>query len=166
MFYFLFIFISVFTIFTFWFSHSSFREKAYRASILGLVLSFTLTLSLILYAWANSKGLLSGTTPQIIQSIVAIFAIFFTVALFIPFGRNPTALYGTNGMTEGNKERFNQKDTAFNIAHVGRYGPDVAKLRWSLQSQDPFDGIYWTLVMGLRNQVEGKVNSETYIGWQ
>ena len=74
--------------------------------------------------------------------------------------RNHQALKGTRGMLEGHPERFNQKDTAFNIAHVGGYGPEVARQRWALQSMDPFSGIYWTLVMGLRHQVDGKVNPE------
>jgi hypothetical protein len=63
-------------------------------------------------------------------------------------------------MRSGDPEKFNQKDTAFNIAHVGGYGPEVSKQRWALQSRDPFGGVYWTLAMGLRPQADGKVNPE------
>jgi hypothetical protein len=38
--------------------------------------------------------------------------------MFIPLGKKPKALAGTRGMIEGDPERFNQRDTAFNIAHV------------------------------------------------
>ena len=80
--------------------------------------------------------------------------------MFVPIGRRPEALKGTEGMRSGDPEKFNQKDTAFNIAHVGGYGPEVSKQRWALQSRDPFGGVYWTLAMGLRPQADGKVNPE------
>jgi len=160
MFYFLFISVSIYTIFTFWFAISSFREKAHRAGILGLIVSLMMAVALLLYVWARSNGLLSGSMAQTIQLVFGVILALFTISALIPLGRNPKALSGTKEMAEDKPERFNQKDTAFNIAHVGGYGPEVAKQRWALQSRDPFGGIYWTLVMGLRGQVDGKVNPE------
>jgi len=160
MFYFLFILVSIYTIFNFWFAITSFREKALRPGILGLIVSLMMAVSLFLYVWSRSKGLLSGSMAQTIQIVFGVILAMFTISMFIPLGRNPKALSGTTGMAEGRPEKFNQKDTAFNIAHVGGYGPEVAKQRWALQSRDPFGGIYWTLVMGLRGQVDGKVNPE------
>jgi len=158
MFYFLFILVSIYTLFTFWFAISSFRERVLRAGILGLILSLIMAVALALCAWAWVTNLLSGTLAQTIQVIVGVILALFTLSMLIPLGRRPEALSGTKGMREGEPERFNQKDTAFNVAHVGGYGPEVGKQRWALQSRDPFGGIYWTLVMGLRGQVDGRVN--------
>jgi len=85
--------------------------------------------------------------------------------MFLPLGRNPKALSGTKGMAEGQPEKFNQKDTAFSVAHVGGYGAEAARNRWALQSQDPFGGLFWTLVMGLRYQVDGKLNPQKRQGF-
>jgi len=160
MFYFLFVLVSIYILFTFWFAISSFREKARRAGILGFILSLIMTVGLGLYAWARVKGFLLGNVVQTIQIVLGVILTLFTLSIFIPLGRNPKALSGTKGMKEGKPERFNQKDTAFNIAHVGGYGPEKGKQRWALQSRDPFFGIYWTMVMGLRNLAEGKVNPQ------
>jgi len=67
-------------------------------------------------------------------------------------------------MREGTPEKFNQKETVFNVAHVGGYGPEIARLRWALQSQDPFRGLFWTLSMGLRNHVDGEVSPRKRAG--
>jgi reductive dehalogenase len=96
--------------------------------------------------------------------MVAAIMVIFTISMFLPIGRRPAALKGTDGMRAEASERFNQKDTAFNIAHVGGYGPDVGKKRWALQSRDPFGGIHWTLVMGLRPHADGKVNPQQKAG--
>jgi hypothetical protein len=111
MFYFLFILASIYTIFTFWFALSSFREKALRPGILGLTVSLMMAIALFLYAWATSKGLLSGSMAQTIQLVFGIILALFTISMFIPLGRNPKALSGTTGMAEGTAEKFNQKDT-------------------------------------------------------
>ena len=161
MFYFIFILVLIYALFTFWFAISSFREKAARAGILGLILSMMMAIGLGLYAWARVKGFLSTSgVAQNIQIVFAVALTLFALSMFIPLGRNKKALSGTKGMKEGNAERFNQKDTAFNIAHVGGYGPEKGKQRWALQSRDPFGGIYWTLVMGLRGHAEGRINPE------
>ncbi len=164
-FYFLFVIFSLFTVFTFWFAISSFREKSFRACALGFIFATSMALALSLYTWAAHKGLLSGTVVVVLQCIVALGTGIFTLSVLIPSGRNSAALSGTKGMIKGRTEKFNQKGTAFNIAHVGGYGPEVAKLRWSLQSQDPFGGLYWTLCMALRNYVDGPVNPEKKTGF-
>lgn len=117
-----------------------------------------MALFIFFYALAESRGLLTGPLAQAIHFAMGAIATLVTVLMFIPLGKKPKALAGTRGMIEGNPERFNQRDTAFNIAHVGGYGPEVAKQRWALQSMDPYNGSFWTLVMGLRSQVDGKVN--------
>jgi reductive dehalogenase len=158
MFFFNFALVSLFVLFTLWFAVSSFRERVMRAGILGLVATMGMTVFLVFYAWLKSADLLSGSGMQIAQVLFGVLMTLFTVALFLPIGRRPKALRGTEGMKEGDGERFNQKGTAFNIAHVGGYGPDTGKKRWALQSMDPFGGIYWTLCMGLRAHADGKVN--------
>ena len=158
MFYLVFILVGIFTVFTFLFAITSFREKVLRAGILGLIVAVAMGIGLWIYAWAHGAGYLSHPVAQVIQIIIGAVIVLFTLSMFIPIGRNPKALEGTRGMIEGEPETFNQKNTAFNVAHVGGYGPDVGKKRWALQSQDIFGGIYWTLVMGLRHQVDGKVN--------
>ena len=160
MFYFIFIVFSVLTILTVWFAISSFKEKAYRAGILGLVCALLLAAALSFYAWAWGIGHLSSGLAETVQIVIGIIAVFFTLSILIPIGRRPGALAGTAGMAEGTGERFNQKDTAFNIAHVGGYGPEAGRRRWTLMSLDPFGGIFWTLCMGLRGQVDGRVNPE------
>lgn len=158
MFYFLFSLLAVYTMFGLAFAITSFRERCLRAGVLGST-TFLIMLGLLgLYGRAQTNGLLSGTTAQVLQGIMALVLFLFTVSLFVPLGRNPKALSGTKGMAGGPPERLNQKDTAFSIAHVGGYGPDAARNRWALQSNDPFGGLFWTLVMGLRYQVDGKVN--------
>jgi reductive dehalogenase len=158
MFYFLLILFSIYTIFTFGFALSSFGEKSVRAGVLGIFTSLVLAGVLSLFVWARGAGHLSGTLAQSIQWIIGVGVALVTLLMFIPLGRNPKALLGTRGMAEGRPEKFNQKDTAFSIAHVGGYGLEAARNRWALQSQDPFGGLFWTLVMGLRYQVDGKVN--------
>ena len=153
-----FIFISLFAVFTLWFALSSFREKTPRAGILGSVLFLLLAGCLALYAKTYGSGLLSSGLAVAVQILVGFFLVLFTLSLFLPIGRRRKALSGTAGMKAGEGERFNQKGTAFNIAHVGGYGPDVGKKRWALQSMDPFGGIYWTLCMGLRGQADGRIN--------
>jgi reductive dehalogenase len=117
-----------------------------------------LTGVLIVYAWAQGAGYLSDPGAQSVQLIIGAGLVLFTVLMFLPLGRNPQALKGTKGMAQGQPEKINQKDTAFSIAHVGGYGLEAARNRWALQSQDPFGGFFWTQVMGLRYQVDGKVN--------
>ena len=158
MFYFNFVLLSVFTLFSLWFSVSSFGEKEVRAGVLGLLLSCLMIAALGFYGWAYARDLISGALMFAGQMAAAILMTLFTLSMFLPIGRRAEALAGTKGMKAGEGERFNQKDTAFNIAHVGGYGPDVGKKRWALQSMDPFGGIYWTLCMGLRGQVDGKIN--------
>jgi reductive dehalogenase len=158
MFYFNFLFLSTFTLFSLWFSVSSFGEKEVRAGVLGLVLSVLLIAALGFYGWAYSSDLISGAPMFAGQIAAAVLMSLFSLSMFLPIGRRPQALAGTKGMKVSEGERFNQKDTAFNIAHVGGYGPDVGKKRWALQSMDPFGGIYWTLCMGLRGQADGKTN--------
>jgi reductive dehalogenase len=150
--------LAVYTGFTFWFAMSSFKEKTFRAGFLALFLSLIMGVGLSLYARAWVAGLLTGFWINAIQDATCAGLVVFTLLMFAPLGRNPKALAGTAGMAEGEPEKFNQKNTAFNVAHVGGYGPEVGKKRWSLQSRDIFGGIYWTLVMGLRHQVDGKVN--------
>ena len=156
--YFLFAIIAIYTIFTFWFAVSAFQEREPKAGTRGLIFGLGMAVFLFFYAMAEAKGLLAGTLIQTVQAIVAVLMVLFTISMFIPLGRRLKALTGTDGMREEEPERFNQKDTAFNIAHVGGYGEEVSKQRWALQSRDPFGGIYWTLVMGLRHHAEGKVN--------
>lgn len=163
-FYFNFILVSIFAIFTFWFAITAFKEKAPRGGILALVVSIAMAVALGIYVWAKGAGLLSGTIAQGVQIVFGVILALFTILMIIPMGRNPKALKGTKGMAQGDPEKFNQKDTVFNVAHVGGYGPDVGKQRWALQSQDIFGGIYWTLVMGLRHQVDGKVSPEKKTG--
>lgn len=158
MFFFNFALVSLFVLFTLWFAVSSFRERVMRPGILGLVATMGMTVFLVFYAWLKGADLLSGSGMQIAQVLFGVLMTLFTVALFLPIGRRPKALRGTAGMKEGDGERFNQKGTAFNIAHVGGYGPEVGKKRWALQSMDPFGGLYWTLCMGLRGHAEGTVN--------
>ena len=164
MFYFLFMLVSVFTLYTLWFVVTVMREKVLRPTILGLLTLTGLVAALAIYAWAHGAGHLSNPVATGIQIVVGVLMVAFTISLFMPIGRNPKALEGTKGMFEGESERFNQKDTAFNIAHVGGYGPEVSKQRWALQSRDPFGGIYWTLVMGLRAHADGKVNPQKQEG--
>lgn len=142
---------------TWWFVFSSFRERAFRAFGIGLILAALMTLALLSYGWAVREGLLSGWVFTILQWTAAGGAILLAALLFVPSGRNPAALSGTQGMRTGPAEPFDQKDTAFNIAHVGGYGPELGRLRWSLQSQDPFGGLYWNLSMALRGYVDGPV---------
>jgi len=157
MFYVNFTIIAVYTLFTFWFAVSSYRERIRRAFYLGLVATAGLIGLLTLYAWADLNGFLSTPLPQMIQAVGGVLMTVFSLLLFLPLGRNPKALQGTLGLKEDRPERFNQKDTAFNIAHVGGFGAETGKLRWALQSVDPFDGIYWTLTMALRKLADGKV---------
>jgi reductive dehalogenase len=159
MFYFVFVAVSIYAALTFCFVVSSFREKEIRASILGLLVSVAMAAALMAYAWAQGAGLLSNPVAQAVQIVFGVLIALFTVLMFVPLGRNPKASEGTKGMIEGQPERFNQKDTAFSIAHVGGYGAEAARNRWALQSRDPFGGIYWTLCMVLRGYVDGKVNS-------
>jgi hypothetical protein len=163
-FYFNFILVSIFIIFTFWFAITAFKEKAPRGGILALVISIAMAVALGIYVWAKGAGLLSGPIAQGVQIVFGVLLALSTILMFIPMGRNPKALEGTKGMAQGDPEKFNQKDTVFNVAHVGGYGPDVGKKRWALQSQDIFGGIYWTLVMGLRQQVDGKVSPKKKTG--
>jgi len=165
MFYFLFTLISIYTLFTFWFAISSFKEKSFRAGILGIIFSLLMAIALAFYAWAWNEGFLSGNVAQTLQFTFGVIMALFTLSLFLPLGRNPKALFGTEAMREGASEKFNQKDTAFNIAHVGGYGPEKGKQRWALQSRDPFGGIYWTMVMGLRGHAEGRINPEKREGF-
>ena len=160
MFYVLFTLICIYTIFTLWFAISAFWEKEFKAGTRGLICTIAMGVFLFLYAFAQADGLLDGTLLKILQGITAVLMILFTISMFVPIGRRPEALKGTEGMRTGEPERFNQKDTAFNIAHVGGYGPEVSKQRWALQSRDPFGGIYWTLVMGLRAHADGKVSPQ------
>lgn len=160
MFYFLSILVSLYAVFTFWFAISSFKEKSSRAGILGLILSLMMAIALSLYVWAMEMGFLAGNTGATIQIIIGVILGIFTLSMFLPLGRRPQALLGTKGMKEGEPMRLNQKDTAFSVAHVGGYGSEAAKNRWALQSQDPFGGLYWTLVMALRYHVDGKVNAK------
>ena len=165
MFYFLFGLICIYAIFTFWFALTAFWEKEFKAGTRGLVAGFGMAFFLFLYAQAQAVGMLDGTLMKVLQGIAAGLIVLFTIAMFVPLGRRPEALKGTEGMRQGDPERFNQKDTAFNIAHVGGYGPEVSKQRWALQSRDPFGGIYWTLVMGLRPHADGKVNPQKQTGF-
>jgi len=158
MFSFLFTLVSLYTLFTLWFAFTSFRERYFRAALTGMAVFLLLALVLGIYSWAKGAGHLAGLIAQSAQMIIGAGLILFTILMFIPLGRNPRALLGTKGMAQGQAEKFNQKDTAFSIAHVGGYGPEAARNRWALQSQDPFGGLFWTLVMGLRYQVDGKVN--------
>ena len=158
MFYFLFALICIYTFFTLWFAMSAFWEKEPKAGTRGLICSFAMIVFLFFYAQAQANGMLDATLMKGLQGIIAALMVLFTISMFVPIGRRPEALKGTEGMRQGDPERFNQKETAFNIAHVGGYGPEVSKQRWALQSRDPFGGIYWTLVMGLRPHADGKVN--------
>jgi reductive dehalogenase len=163
-FYFLFGLICIYTIFTFWFALTAIWEKEPKAGTRGLICTFAMTIFLFFYFQAQAAGMLEGTLLKTLQGIIAGLIALFTISMFVPLGRRPEALNGTEGMREGDPERFNQKDTAFNIAHVGGYGPEVSRQRWALQSRDPFGGIYWTLVMGLRPHADGKVNPKKQEG--
>jgi reductive dehalogenase len=165
MFYFLFTLIGIYAVFTLWFAASAFWEKEPKAGIRALILVGVLAVFLCFYALAQANNLLDSTLMKALQGVLAVLTAVFTIAMFLPIGRNPAALAGTEGMRVGEPERFNQKDTAFNIAHVGGYGPEVSKQRWALQSRDPFGGIYWTLVMGLRPHADGKVNPKRQEGF-
>lgn len=160
LFYFIFILVSVYTLFTLWFAIGSFKEGCLRAGILGSLLFLAMAAALGLYAWANGAGILSSHMAKGIQYSLGTILTLFTILLFVPLGGNKKALAGTSGMADGVPKKLNQKDTAFSIAHVGGYGHQAAKNRWALQSMDPFGGIFWTLVMGLRYQVDGKINPE------
>lgn len=164
MFYLLFALISVYTVFTLWFTVSAYREMESKAGTRGLIATAGMVVFLFLYALAQANGLLDGLLIKILQGLIAFIMVIFTIPMFLPIGRRPAALKGTDGMQEEASERFSQKDTAFNIAHVGGYGPDIGKKRWALQSRDPFGGIYWTLVMGLRPHADGKVNPQKKTG--
>ncbi len=160
MFYVLFSLLSLYLGFTILFAVTSFRERCIRAGLLGGVASLAMIGLLVLYGWAQVQGLLSGAWIQAIQIIIAAALLLATVSFFVPIGRNPRARLGTRGLAQGQPQRFNQKDTAFSIAHVGGYGPQAAKNRWALQSKDPFKGIFWTLAMVLRGQVDGATNPQ------
>ena len=127
MFYFLFVLVSIFALYAFWFGVTVLREKVLRPGILGLLTFLGMAAALAIYAWAHGAGYLSNPVAQVIQLVVAVVIVLFTIAMFLPIGRNPKALEGTRGMLEGEPEKFNQKDTAFNVAHVGGYGPDVER---------------------------------------
>ncbi len=156
MFYFVFAFLLVYVVFTFLFTVSSFQERKFRAGGMGLVLSLMLAAVLAAYTCTWWVGLLDSGWAYYAQFVVGAIMVLLTLAFFLPLGRRPHALSGTTGMREGDQERFDQKETIFNIAHVGGFGSEVSKQRWALQSRDPFHGIYWTLVMGLRARVDGK----------
>ncbi len=158
--YFLFVLVCVYAIFILLFGVSAFRERAPRAGMLGLTSFLILAAVLAVYAWAWRGGFLAGGLVYAAQIAVGVILVLLTLSFFLPLGKRRQALSGTHGMREGPPERFNQKETIFNIAHVGGFGPEVSKQRWALQSRDPFGGIYWTLVMGLRGHVDGKVNPE------
>ena len=160
MFYFLFTLIALYTLAALAFAITSFGERCARAGVLGSIMFLIMLGVLGLYGKAEATGLLSGTAAQLSQGILALVLTLFTLSLFMPLGRNHKALAGTRGMAAGPPERINQKDTAFSIAHVGGYGPAAARNRWALQSKDPFGGFFWTQVMGLRYQVDGKVAPE------
>lgn len=165
MFYVLFILISIYTLFTLWFAITSFKERCVRAGVMGMVALQVLAFVLGIYSWAQRAGYMASPWAQGLQIALGAAIVLATILMFIPLGRNPKALLGTKGMAESKPEKFNQRDTVFNIAHVGGYGPDVSKKRWALQSQDPFEGLFWTLVMGLKGQVEGKVNPHKVEGF-
>ena len=112
MFYFLFSLLAVYTMFGLAFAITSFRERCLRAGVLGST-TFLFMLGLLgLYGRAQTSGLLSGTTAEVLQGIMALVLLLFTVSLFVPLGRNPKALSGTKGMADGPPVRLNQKDTA------------------------------------------------------
>ena len=157
MFYFLFTLLAVYTLITLAFAIASFGERCMRAAVLGSVMSLIMLGLLALYGRAEAAGLLSGSVAEVFQGILALILLLLTLSLLVPLGRNQQALSGTKGMAAGPPERINQKDTAFSIAHVGGYGPAAARNRWALQSKDLFGGLFWTQVMGLRYQVDGKV---------
>jgi len=160
MFYFLFVIGAIYALFTFWFAVTSYQEKALRAAFLGTLFFGLMAGLLAFYAWLHETGRLEGSLLWNLQVFATLGLALFTLFLFLPTGRNKRALAGTKGMSAGPAENFNQKDTVFNIAHVGGFGPKVGRQRWALQSRDPFGGIFWTLVMGLRGQVDGKISSE------
>jgi hypothetical protein len=105
-----------------------------------------------------------GNVAQVAQLALAGIGTVFTVALFLPIGRRPHVLAGTAGMkVDGqDQEQFNQKDTAFNVAHVGGYGPEAGKRRWELLKRDPFAGQFWGMTMSLRSQVDGNTNPDRH----
>ncbi|MDE3078340.1 MAG: 4Fe-4S dicluster domain-containing protein, partial [Chloroflexota bacterium] len=45
-------------------------------------------------------------------------------------------------------------------AHVGGYGAKIAKRRWAHLRYEPFGGLFMSLCMGLRRQVDGDVSPE------
>ena len=160
MFYFLFIMVLGYTIFTYMFAYACYKENVRRAWIMGLAQAVLMTLGLGLYTLAWTMGLLSSTITQTAQFIVAVVGALFTIFLFLPTGRRPSSLLGTAGLKEGVGEKFNQKNTAFNLAHVGGYGAEAGRRRWSLLKRDPFGGQFWRMTMSLRPQVDGDVNPE------
>lgn len=165
MFYFIFILVSIYTLFTLAFAITSFKEGYIRAGILGTVFFFAMAAVLGIYGFFKGAGLLSTHLAQGIQIGFGVILTLFSILMFIPLGRNPKAILGTEGMADGKSEKFNQKDTAFSLAHVGGYGPEAAKRRWAVQSRDRFGGIFWTLVMELRGHVDGKTNSKKKNGF-
>ncbi len=159
-FYYLFLLILGYTIFTYMFAYACREENVPRAFKMGLVQAILMTLGLGIYTWAWAMDHLSNGFAEMVQLVVASGGTLFTVALFLPIGRRPQSLLGTEGLREAETEQFNQKDTAFNKAHVGGYGPQVAKRRWSLLKRDPFAGLFWGMTMGLRGQVDGNTNAD------
>ena len=158
MFYLFFIQLFLVTAFTYWFAVSAYRENTPQAGFRGLIAAVLLTILLAVYAWAYFSGLLDDPPAKTIHIIAGLGMTVLHVSMFLPIGKRPDALKGTAGMRVSETERFDQKDTVFNIAHVGGFGKKVATYRWALQSSDPFGGMYWTLVMGLRQFAEGKLN--------
>lgn len=165
MFYFNFTLFLIYTLFTFWFSVSSFKEKATRAGVMGLILGVVMLLIIAGYGWLQDAGLLSGSLAKSIQLICGVILALFTILMFLPIGRNPKALEGTRGMKEGEPEKLNQKDTAFNLSHVGKYGAELGRKRWAMVKLDPYGGIFQNLCMGLRHQVEGEMNPQKKSGF-
>ena len=164
MFYFLFILILGYTIFTYMFAYACYAERVPRAFRMGLIQAVLMTLGLGAYAWAWHGNLLMGNVAQMAQLALAGIGTVFTVALFLPIGRRPHVLAGTAGMkVDGqDQEQFNQKDTAFNVAHVGGYGPEAGKRRWELLKRDRFAGQFWGMTMSLRSQVDGNTNPDRH----
>jgi reductive dehalogenase len=145
--------------FTAWFTISCFRENTPQAGRRGLTAVALLVVLTGAYAWLHISGRLEGPEMEMLQTAVGVATASFMVSMFLPLGRRPESRKGTAGMRCGPPEKFDQKDTVFNIAHVGGFGRKVAAYRWALQSRDPMGGLYWTLVMGLRNFAEGKIKS-------
>ena len=160
MFYYLFLLILGYTIFTYMFAYACREENVPRAFKLGLLQAVAMTVGLGLYTLAWSMDLLSSSFAEMVQLVVASGGTLFTVALFLPIGRRPQSLLGTAGLKEGEAEQFNQKNTAFNKAHVGGYGVQVAERRWGLLKRDPFAGLFWKMTLALRPEVDGDANSD------